>query len=103
MCSIIELCSDTTDKADPNWKSVDEALRRLRREEAAGVPARPQALAEVAQKAATIGLPGIAAVSSLVLSFFFLFPMMLFDNVLRKHLRNCLISAQYLWILLLKY
>ncbi|KAH9641898.1 hypothetical protein HF086_011648 [Spodoptera exigua] len=61
VCNIIELCSDTKDKADPNWKSVDEALSRLRREEAAGVPARPQALAEVAQKAATVGLPGIAA------------------------------------------
>lgn len=61
VCSIIELCADSTDKADPNWKSVDEALRRLRREEAAGVPARPQALANIAQKAATIGLPGIAA------------------------------------------
>ncbi|KAJ8727118.1 hypothetical protein PYW08_015515 [Mythimna loreyi] len=61
VCNIIEICSDTQDKADPHWKSVEEALQRLRKEEAAGVPARPQALADVAKKAATVGLPGIAA------------------------------------------
>ncbi|KAJ8725153.1 hypothetical protein PYW07_016111 [Mythimna separata] len=61
VCNIIEMCSDTQDKADPLWKSVEVALQRLRKEEAAGVPARPQALADVAKKAAAVGLPGIAA------------------------------------------
>nr|XP_049696838.1 protein PTCD3 homolog, mitochondrial [Helicoverpa armigera] len=61
ICNIIEMCSDTKDKADPHWKNIEEALDRLRREEAAGVPERPQAIADVAKKAASVGLPGVAA------------------------------------------
>ncbi|XP_013174951.1 PREDICTED: protein PTCD3 homolog, mitochondrial [Papilio xuthus] len=61
MTNIIELCSDVTDKADEGWEKVSQALDRLRSQQAAGVPARPQVLAQVAQRAATVGRPTIAA------------------------------------------
>ncbi|XP_026765066.2 protein PTCD3 homolog, mitochondrial [Galleria mellonella] len=63
LSNIIELCSDTQDKSDPNWDTVSEALQKLRRSEAVGVPNKPQVLADVAQKAATVGKAGIAAVA----------------------------------------
>lgn len=63
LCNIIHMCSDTQDASDSAWESISSALQRLRREEAAGVPREPQALIEVAQKAATLGKHGIAAVS----------------------------------------
>ncbi|CAB3235945.1 unnamed protein product [Arctia plantaginis] len=61
LCNIIHMCSDTQDASDSAWDSISSALQRLRREEAAGVPREPQALTEVAQKAATLGKHGIAA------------------------------------------
>lgn len=63
LCNIIDMCSDAKDKADPGWQTVNAALQKLGREEAAGVPAKPQVLADVAQKAVAIGQPAIAAVS----------------------------------------
>ncbi|KOB72946.1 Pentatricopeptide repeat domain 3, partial [Operophtera brumata] len=57
----VNLCADTSDQADPVWEAVEKAIQLLKSEEAAGVPARPQALADVAVKAATVGKQGIAA------------------------------------------
>lgn len=65
LSNIIELCSDVTDKEDPAWETVSEAIQRLRAEQATGVPSRPSVLATVAEKAAAIGKPTIAAVSLL--------------------------------------
>ncbi|KAJ0179470.1 hypothetical protein K1T71_005182 [Dendrolimus kikuchii] len=59
--NIIELCSDTIDKADPIWDSVEAGIQKLQREEASGVPTNPQAIVDVAQKAAALGKQGIAA------------------------------------------
>ncbi|CAH0628727.1 unnamed protein product [Chrysodeixis includens] len=61
LCNIVDMCSDAKDKADPSWQTVHTALQKLGREEAAGVPAKPQVLADVAQKAVAIGHPAIAA------------------------------------------
>ncbi|XP_023938171.2 protein PTCD3 homolog, mitochondrial [Bicyclus anynana] len=63
LSNIVELCSDTQDKLDPNWSTVENAVQRLRDEQAAGVPARPQILADLAQKAATVGKPELAALA----------------------------------------
>ncbi|XP_049865455.1 protein PTCD3 homolog, mitochondrial [Pectinophora gossypiella] len=63
LSNIIELCSDEAEAAAPAWETVSEALQRLRRGEAAGVPHNPQALAQVASKAATIGKQGIASMA----------------------------------------
>ncbi|KAL0839744.1 hypothetical protein ABMA28_016385 [Loxostege sticticalis] len=59
--NIVELCSDVKDTADANWDAVSEGIQRLKQSEATGVPSRPQALADVAQRAATAGKLGIAA------------------------------------------
>ncbi|XP_068627800.1 small ribosomal subunit protein mS39 [Battus philenor] len=61
--NIIELCSDVTDKDDPCWEQVGLALNKLRMEQAAGVPARPEILVQAAKKAAAVGKPGIAAMA----------------------------------------
>lgn len=61
LCNIIELCSNTQDKSEASWQTVNDALERLRREEAVGVPRSPAALAKVASQAATIGHHAIAA------------------------------------------
>ncbi|XP_028163775.1 protein PTCD3 homolog, mitochondrial [Ostrinia furnacalis] len=59
--NIIELCSDVKDGSDTKWETVSEALQKLKHSEATGVPSRPQVLADVAQKAASVGKLGIAA------------------------------------------
>lgn len=71
LANIIELCSDVDDKADAGWEVVGEALGRLRSEQAIGVPDKPAVLAGVAKKAATIGKPGISAVSIYILTIFY--------------------------------
>ncbi|XP_026327030.1 protein PTCD3 homolog, mitochondrial [Hyposmocoma kahamanoa] len=63
LTNIIELCSDAQDKADQAWDSVAEALQRLRRDEAVGVPHNPQVLANVANKSAAIGKQDIATMA----------------------------------------
>ncbi|CAH0721551.1 unnamed protein product, partial [Brenthis ino] len=63
LANIIELCSDSSDKAAPAWAAVQEALARLRGARAPGVPARPAALAAAARRAAAAGLPGLAAIA----------------------------------------
>ncbi|XP_034825130.1 small ribosomal subunit protein mS39 [Maniola hyperantus] len=63
LSNIVELCSDTQDKLDPNWTAVENAIQKLRNEQATGVPERPQALADVAQKAATVGKTELAALA----------------------------------------
>ncbi|KAI5641169.1 pentacotripeptide-repeat region of PRORP domain-containing protein [Phthorimaea operculella] len=63
LSNIIELCSDAKDKDDACWEAVNEALQRLRKDEASGVPSNPQAIADVATKAATIGKQGVASVA----------------------------------------
>ncbi|CAG9792120.1 unnamed protein product [Diatraea saccharalis] len=59
--NIIELCSDVKDKSDPAWDTISEGLQRLKQTEATGVPTKPQVLADLAQKAASMGKLGIAA------------------------------------------
>ncbi|XP_075972245.1 small ribosomal subunit protein mS39 [Anticarsia gemmatalis] len=63
VCNIIEMCAEGPAGAEheARWDAVSGALQRLRREEAAGVPAAPGALAQVAVKAAQAGKHGIAA------------------------------------------
>ncbi|KAM3968051.1 small ribosomal subunit protein mS39 [Aphomia sociella] len=63
LSNIIELCSDAQEKTDPSWDTVSEALQKLKRSEAIGVPNKPQVLADVAQKAATVGKAGIASLA----------------------------------------
>ncbi|XP_053600276.1 small ribosomal subunit protein mS39 [Plodia interpunctella] len=63
LSNIIQLCSDTQDKADPGWESVVVALQKLRGAEAVGVPSDPLVLADVARRAASVGKAGIATVS----------------------------------------
>lgn len=61
VANIIELCSDSKEKSDPVWDSVDTAIQKLQREEASGVPSNPQTIADAAQKAIAVGKQGIAA------------------------------------------
>ncbi|CAH0397568.1 unnamed protein product [Chilo suppressalis] len=61
MANIVALCSDVKEKSEPDWDTVSEALNRLKRNEAAGVPSKPQVLADMAQTAASMGKLGIAA------------------------------------------
>jgi tripartite-type tricarboxylate transporter receptor subunit TctC len=67
MTNIIGLCADA-DAAAAEWGGVWDALQRLRRAEAAGVPANPHALVSVANKAAAIGKLGISAVRYCIFS-----------------------------------
>ncbi|KAG6450726.1 protein PTCD3 homolog, mitochondrial [Manduca sexta] len=61
LSNIVELCATSEDAASASWSAAEAALRRLQRGDATGVPARPQALAEVAEKAAAVGKQGVAA------------------------------------------
>ncbi|CAG4941282.1 unnamed protein product [Colias eurytheme] len=61
LTNIIELCSDVKDKEDQSWEVVGEGLKRLREEQATGVPDKPEVLVEVAKKAASVGKPGLSA------------------------------------------
>ncbi|XP_041972653.1 protein PTCD3 homolog, mitochondrial-like [Aricia agestis] len=63
LTNILELCSDTTDKDDPNWEMVENVVHKLRSEQTIGVPSNPQAIADVAEKAATVGLPSLASLA----------------------------------------
>ncbi|XP_050672303.1 protein PTCD3 homolog, mitochondrial [Leptidea sinapis] len=63
LTNIIQLCGDVKDKSDPNWDVVEEALQRLRADEACGVPDKPDVLSDVARRAAAVGRPGLAAIA----------------------------------------
>ncbi|XP_061706379.1 small ribosomal subunit protein mS39-like isoform X2 [Cydia pomonella] len=63
LSNIIEMCSDVPDKSDPMWDVVLDTLDGLRREEAAGVPARPEIFTETAKKAAAVGKPAVSAMA----------------------------------------
>ncbi|CAH2062952.1 unnamed protein product, partial [Iphiclides podalirius] len=60
LTNIIELCADAGAE-EGGWERAEQALARLRGERAAGVPARPQVLAELAPRAAAAGKPALAA------------------------------------------